>query len=370
MPIFTHEEFDNHEEVSFVHDRETGLKAIIAIHSTLLGPALGGCRVWPYESEAQALWDVLRLSRGMTYKAALAQLDFGGGKTVILKPPAAQEIPDKMILAFGRQVEKMGGRYITAEDVGTTPHHMTLVRQVTPHVVGLPSSTYPHRGSGDPSLVTAFGVFQGIKAAVRYQLGQDTLEGIKVAIQGLGHVGFELAKLLHQEGVILYVSDINPTLVSRAIETYQAVSVPSETIYTLDVDVFCPCALGGILNDQTIPYLKASIVAGAANNQLLRQSHGDDLRGKGILYAPDYVINAGGLMNVAYEYQGASYSTQTALQKVTSIYTTLMEIFERSSSKNCSTSQAADELAEGRLKGFSPQGSTISCDVQDVVSPS
>lgn len=347
--MFNHPEFDNHEEVIFACDPKTGLKVIIAIHNTVRGPALGGCRIWPYESEEEALYDVLRLSRGMTYKAAISNLKLGGGKAVILKDPSLQEVPPPLILSFAKQVEKMGGRYITAEDVGTTAHHMELMRQETSHVVGLPRASGAGR-SGNPSPVTAYGVYRGIMAAVRYQLGQETLEGIKVAVQGAGNVGFELSKLLQKEGAIIYVNDINEEAVKRTLDECGATAVGMDEIYELDVDVFAPCALGGSINDNTIPRLKASIVAGSANNQLRKASHGKTLMDRGILYAPDYVINAGGLINVTYEVEGGEYSREVALQHVESIYDTLMEIFILSEKKKCPTSQAADEIAETRFK--------------------
>ena len=267
MGIFNHSEFDNHEEVIFSCDHETGLKAIIAIHDTTRGPALGGCRVWPYESEEEALYDVLRLSKGMTYKAAISNLKLGGGKAVIIKDPSLKEIPENIILSFAKQVEKMCGRYITAEDVGTTSQHMEIMRGETKHVVGLPRASGEGR-SGNPSPVTAYGVYSGIKAAVQHQLGRESLEGVKVAVQGLGSVGYEVCNLLRKDGAILYVTDINEEAVNKAVEELSATAVSLDDIYEQDVDVFSPCAMGGSINDITIPKLKASVVAGAANNQL------------------------------------------------------------------------------------------------------
>ena len=349
MGIFNHSEFDNHEEVLFSYDEKTGLKAIIAIHNTNRGPALGGCRVWPYETEEEALYDVLRLSEGMTYKAAISNLNIGGGKAVIIKDPECKEISEGQILSFGRQVEKMCGRYITAEDVGTTPSHMELMRGETKHVVGLPRISGEER-SGNPSPVTAYGVYKGIMAAVKYKLGKESLENIKIAIQGAGNVGYELCKLLHKDGAILFVTDLRSEAVQKIVDEFHATAVERDAIYDQDVDVFSPCALGASIKEETIARLKASIVAGGANNQLERSQCGKILMDRGILYAPDYVINSGGLINVAYEYQGGVYDREKALEKVGGIYKTLMEIFKLAESKRCPTSEAADRIAEQRFK--------------------
>lgn len=348
MGVFSHTEFDNHEEVLFASNAETGLKAIIAIHNTNLGPALGGCRIWPYENEAAALNDVLRLSKGMTYKAAISNLKLGGGKAVIIKDPNLEEIPESLILSFAKQVDKMCGRYITAEDVGTTSLHMEIIRGETRHVVGLPRASGEGR-SGNPSPVTAYGVYKGIQAAVKYKLKRDSLKGIKVAIQGTGSVGYALSEYLYKEGAVLYATDINEKNLQKLVDDFNATPVKLDEIYDQQVDVFSPCALGGSINDETLPLLKASIVAGAANNQLDKPYHGKQLMEKGILYAPDYVINAGGLINVTYEYEGDGYDRQKALEHVARIYDTLMEIFHQAELENCSTAEAADKIAENRF---------------------
>lgn len=349
MGVFNHPEFDNHEEVIFSHDGETGLKAIIAIHNTNLGPALGGCRVWPYESEEEALRDVLRLSRGMTYKAAISNINLGGGKAVIIKDPKIAEISEKQILSFGRQVEKMCGRYITAEDVGTTSAHMELMRGETKHVVGLPRASGEGR-SGNPSPVTAYGIYKGIQAAVKYKLDKDSLKGIRIAVQGAGNVGYELSKLLAKDGAVLFVTDLKQESVDRIVRDCGATPIPLDAIYDQDVDVFTPCALGASIKPQTIARLKASIVAGGANNQLENAECGDLLMKRGILYAPDYVINAGGLINVTYEYMGGHYDRDVALERVSKIYDTLMEVFHLAEERKCPTSEAADKIAEARFK--------------------
>lgn len=349
MGVFNHSEFDNHEEVCFAHDKKTGLKAIIAIHNTKRGPALGGCRVWPYETEEEALYDVLRLARGMTYKAAISDLNLGGGKAVIIKDPNVQEISHDQIVSFGRQVEKMCGRYITAEDVGTTAAHMELIRGETKHVVGLPRASGEGR-SGNPSPVTAYGIYKGIMAAVKHKLNKDSLKGIRIAVQGAGHVGYELCKLLSQDGAILLVTDIRPEAIDHIVKDCGATPISPKEIYEQDVDVFSPCALGASIKPETIAQLKASIVAGGANNQLEHPECGRLLMKKGILYAPDYVINSGGLINVTYEFQGGKYDRAVALKHVSRIYNTLMEIFELAERQECSTAEAADKVAEARFK--------------------
>jgi leucine dehydrogenase len=341
MPIFSAVDFDRHEDVSFFCDKETGLKAIIAIHNTNRGPALGGCRMWPYADEQQAITDVLRLSRGMTYKAAMAHLPFGGGKAVIIGDSHKDKSP-VLMRAFGRCVEKLNGRYITAEDVGTSVEDMVFIRETTAHVVGLPS------GSGDPSPFTAIGVLAGIRAAVFYRLGKKTLNGIKVAVQGLGHVGYHLCKLLSEAGAHLTVTDIEPDLVQRAVGEFNALAVSPEAIYSTEVDVFAPCALGAVINDATLPQLRCSIIAGSANNELECRAHGELLSQKKILYAPDYVINAGGLIDVYYE--GPNYDINVVKQHVERIYDTLLDVCHKAEKLHVSTSEAADMIAEERFK--------------------
>lgn len=344
MSVFSSTSFDGHEQVVFCHDRESGLKAIIAIHNTALGPAVGGCRMWAYGSESEAVTDVLRLSRGMTYKNAMAGLDFGGGKSVIIGD-ARTDKSEQLFRAFGRFVDSLGGRYVTAEDVGVTTTDMDVAHDETDHVLGLSGT------SGDPSPMTAYGVFRGIQAAVRHKLGRDTLAGLTVGVQGLGHVGRGLCGHLVEAGARLVVADINPEAVSEAVGTLGARAVDATRIHAEDLDVFAPCALGAILNDVSIPELRATIVAGAANNQLAEQSHGDMLVERGILYAPDYVINAGGVINIAIEREG--YDRDRALARVGRIHDTLLEIFAKAASSGQSTAAVADQMARDRIMGAS-----------------
>lgn len=331
-----------HEQVSFFQDKESGLKMIVGIHSTVLGPALGGCRMWDYASESEALRDVLRLSRGMTYKAAVAGLRLGGGKAVIIGDPRKIKT-EALLKAFGRAVEMLGGRYITAEDVGMTVSDIDVIRNHTRSAVGGSNEG----GSGDPSLMTAFGVFQGMKSAVRFaKLGED-LNGLTVAVQGLGNVGRHLCSHLSAAGARLLVTDIHPELVARVVEEYGAEAVKPEDIYGVDCDVFAPCALGAGLNARTIPTLKCKVVAGAANNQLETEKDGYDLVERGIVYAPDYAINAGGLINVAAELDG--YNKELVFSKVSQIQTTITNILELSHNDAVPPHVAADRMAEQRL---------------------
>src|SRR5579871_4821629 len=287
-------------EVHFKLDKATGLRAIVAIHDTRLGPALGGCRFIHYDSDEAAVVDALRLARGMTYKAALAGLAHGGGKSVLIRPKQRFDRV-AMFRAFGKFVEDLRGHYITAEDSGTGLEDMEVIRTVTKHVTGVDVS---HGGSGDPSPFTALGVRRGIEACVKFKLGKDNLDGVHVAVQGVGHVGYHLCKELHAAGAKLSVADVDPLKAERAHREFGANVVPLNDIFETACDVIAPCALGSALNDETIPRLKARIVAGAANNQLAEPRHGDDLHARGILYAPDYAINAGGLVNVAQEVLG------------------------------------------------------------------
>lgn len=343
MSVFEAHDFDGHEQVTFCYDAESGLKAIIAIHNTNLGPSLGGCRFWPYASEKEALKDVLRLSRGMTYKAALADLDLGGGKAVIIGNPETEKTPEKL-RAFGRFVERLGGLYITAEDMGTTPQDMGVIFQETRHVVGRNAK---EGGSGDPAILTALGVFMAIRACIYYKAGKADLSGVRVAVQGLGHVGADLVRRLSEAGASLVVTDINKATLQRAVAQFGAKAVSPESIFSEDVDVFAPCAFGGILNDDTIPRLKCRIVAGSANNQLAEPYHAKLLEKRGILYAPDYLINAGGLINVAYE--GPGYNPDVVRKHVEGIYYTLLEIFEAAKAHRMTTSEASDFLARERF---------------------
>ncbi|MBW3139111.1 amino acid dehydrogenase [Ferrimonas balearica] len=324
----------------FVHDEASGLKAIIAVHDTTLGPAVGGCRMWPYESEQDAINDVLRLSRGMTYKNALAGLEFGGGKSVIIGDPKSDK-SEALFRAFGRFVDSLGGRYYSAEDVGITTADIMIAHQETPYMAGLEGK------SGDPSPYTALGTFLGIKAAVKHQRGIDSLEGIKVAVQGLGHVGFHLCRHLHEAGAKLIVCDLSETQLERARTEFGAEVVALDEIYRQDVDVYAPCALGATINDTTIPQLKATIVAGCANNQLAEPRHGEVLKEKGILYAPDYVINAGGIINVSFE---RDYNADKAEAKVRKIYDTLLTIFNEADNSGKTTAVVADEMARAIIE--------------------
>ncbi|WP_428605991.1 Glu/Leu/Phe/Val dehydrogenase dimerization domain-containing protein [Sedimenticola sp.] len=348
MKLFTHHEFDNHEQVVFCHDKASGLKAIIAIHNTHRGPALGGCRMYPYASEAEALNDVLRLSRGMTYKSAIANLPLGGGKSVIIGDPRRDKTP-ALMRAMGLAVERLGGRYIVAEDSGTHVADMQLIGEVTNHVSGIAEKCDAEGNcrNGDPSPMTARGTFVGIQAAVRHRLGRDSLQGLRVAIQGVGNVGHHLAKHLHDAGAQIWVSDINREAVQHMVNELGAVAVANEEIYDQDVDVFAPCAMGAILNDETIPRLRARIVAGAANNQLAEKRHGSILTEKGILYAPDYVINAGGVIDVCYERNATD--PQQIVRQVDAIGETLSEIFNRAEQQHRPTDELADQLAEERF---------------------
>ncbi|SCA55229.1 Leucine dehydrogenase [Candidatus Terasakiella magnetica] len=341
MPVFGAADFDHHENVVFGCDEATGLKCIIAIHNTKRGPALGGSRFWNYENEQDAITDVLRLSKGMTYKAAVAGLDLGGGKSVIIGDAKKIKTPDLM-RAFGRVIESLNGKYITAEDVGTTVEDMDHIREVTRHVRG--KST----GSGNPSPLTALGTFLGIKAAVKHHLKTDELTGLRISVQGVGNVGYYLCQYLHEAGAKLIVSDINEKALKRVEEEFSAQRVSLEEIYSQEVDVYAPCALGATVNDQTIDQFNTSIIAGSANNQLAEDRHGQALLDKGILYAPDYVINAGGLINVAHETD--DYDLGVVKDKIDNIYTTLLEIFQRSQKRNLPTSLIADHMAEELFK--------------------
>nr|WP_028108242.1 Glu/Leu/Phe/Val dehydrogenase dimerization domain-containing protein [Ferrimonas futtsuensis] len=335
MSIFEHISFDEHEHVMFCHDKASGLKAIIAVHDTTLGPAVGGCRMWPYESEEDAINDVLRLSRGMTYKNALAGLEFGGGKSVIIGDPKSDK-SDALFHAFGRAVDSLGGRYYSAEDVGINTSDIMKAHEVTPYMCGLEGQ------SGDPSPYTALGTYLGIKAAVKHQRGLDSLEGIKVAVQGLGHVGYDICRHLHDAGAELIVCDLSPEQLDRAATEFGATVVGLDEIYSQNVDVYCPCALGATINDATLPQLKATIVAGCANNQLAEPRHGEILKEKGILYAPDYVINAGGIINVSFEKE---YDANKSEAKVRKIYDTLLTIFAKADEEGKTTGEVADIMA-------------------------
>ena len=311
-----------------------------AIHSTVLGPAVGGARFWNYASEDEALADALRLSRGMTYKNALPRLPLGGGKSVIIGDSKLAN-REAIFRAHGRFVETLGGRYITAEDVGTSPSDMEIVCRETNHVAGLLGR------SGDPAPITARGVFRAIEASAKYLWNSDRLAGVTVAIQGCGHVGYHLAKNLYAAGARLIASDVDAEKVSRLIEEFNAVAVQPDDIFAVSADIFAPCALGGVINDRTIPQLLARIVVGAANNQLLEERHGEMLKEEGILYAPDYAANAGGIFNGCIELLGSE--PERASKKVDEIYETVLEIFETAKAEVTSTNKAADRIAENRF---------------------
>ncbi len=347
MSVFEHINGDGYEQVVFCTDDQSGLKAIIAIHSTALGPALGGTRFYPYETEEEALVDVLRLARGMTYKAAAAGLDLGGGKAVIIGDPRRIK-SEELLRAYGRFVETLGGRYITAEDVGTALEDMDVVRRESRWVTGC-SKTYG--GSGDPSPVTAYGVLNGIKACLLEVFGDPSLEGRTVALQGVGKVGYALCGYLVEAGAKVTIGDIDVDNLAHAVADHGVETVPLEEIHKQEVDVFAPCALGGVINDDTISEFRCKIIAGAANNQLAREEHGDKLRDLGILYAPDFVINAGGLINVEDELRG--YDRERAMARVEGIYKAMPHIFALSRERGISTARAANEHAEARIRKIS-----------------
>jgi leucine dehydrogenase len=343
MTLF--EALANHDygEIHLKRDAASSLQAIIAVHDTRLGPALGGCRFIHYDTEAEAITDALRLARGMTYKAAITGLELGGGKSVIMRPHW-QFDRAALFRAFGKFVDDLGGHYITAEDSGTSIEDMEIIRTVTKHVTGAKPE---HGGSGDPSPWTALGVRRGIEACVKFRLGRDSIEGLCVAVQGVGHVGYHLCRELHALGARLIVADVDPLKSERAQREFGAEIVSLERIFTVECDVLAPCALGSALNDTTINKLKCGIVAGAANNQLAEPRHGDDLMQRGILYAPDYAINAGGLINVACEIDG--YDEPKVRERITRIYDTIFEIAERASKAMAPTYRIADTMAQERL---------------------
>jgi len=349
MPVFYARDFDNHENVVFCSDEKTGLKAIIAIHNTNRGPALGGCRMWNYNDEKEAVTDALRLSRGMTYKAALANLNLGGGKAVIIGNSKTEKTPE-LFRAFGKFVERLSGNYITAEDVGTSVQDMGYISESTTHVVGLDPSK--PGGSGDPSPLTALGVFQSIKAAVAYKFNENSLKGLTVAVQGLGHVGQHLCALLNAAGANLIITDIDADILKACAGKYDAQAVSPGDIYGIQADIFAPCALGAVVNDHTLTQFKCSIITGAANNQLERKEHGEILSRMGILYSPDYAANAGGLISVSYE--GPNFSAEKVKKHVDGIYDTLMEVFHKADEMGIPTSDAADLIAEERFKNAKP----------------
>ena len=341
MQIFDTVASMGHEQVTLCHDVAAGYRGIIAIHSTILGPALGGTRFWNYATDDEAIVDALRLARGMTYKNAVAGLNLGGGKSVIIGDNKTRD-RELLFRAHGRFVESLGGRYITAEDVGTSTADMDYVHMETKNVSGLAGR------SGDPSPVTAHGVFRAIQASAKEKWGKDDVTNRTVAVQGCGHVGYFLAKELHETGAKLIVTDIDAERVKRVANEFGARAVAPEEIYGVQADIFAPCALGAIINDKTIPQLQVQIVAGAANNQLLEERHGDMLEEKGVLYAPDYVANAGGVINVYSELAG--WTSARAFRKADEIYDTVLKVFSIAKQDRVPTYQAADRLAEQRIR--------------------
>lgn len=342
--VFELLETAGHEQVVYCNNKEAGLKAIIAVHSTVLGPALGGTRMWNYASEQEALNDVLRLSRGMTYKNAVAGLDLGGGKAVIIGD-ASRDKSEALFRAFGQFVESLGGRYITAEDVGIDVNDMEYVYRETEYVTGVHQV---HGGSGDPSPFTAYGTLQGLMASLNKTFGDEEVGKYSYAVQGLGHVGMEFVKLLSERGAKVFVTDINAKLVDKAVSEYGAEAVGTDEIYDVPADVYSPCALGGTLNAQTLERLKVKIVCGAANNQLANNAIGDELARRGVLYAPDYAVNAGGVMNVALELDG--YNRERAMRMMRTIYHNLTRIYAIAERDSVPTYLAADRMAEERIE--------------------
>ena len=341
MSVFDNPAFDDHERVVFCRDAASGLNAIIAIHSTVLGPAAGGCRLWSYASDDAALTDVLRLSQGMSFKNAIAGLTFGGGKAVIIKAPDFDG-SESLFEKFGEYVDKLGGDYVTAEDVGMTMEIMQLIARRTRYVTGLP----PKEGQagGDPSPKTSWGIFKGIEAAVQFKLGRDSVADLAVAVQGVGHVGYYLCRYLHDAGASLIVADIDDARAARVRDEFGATIAGLDEILFQDVDVIAPCALGAILNEESIPQIRARIVAGGANNQLATAADGRHLSDADILYAPDYVINAGGIINVASEYYGDA-DDDTVMDRVAEIGPRLYGIFEEAAASGRPTNEVADALA-------------------------
>jgi leucine dehydrogenase len=342
-PVFGQLSFDNHEQVVFCNDKDTGLKAIIGIHNTVLGPALGGTRMWNYNNEWDALNDALRLSRGMTFKSAITGLNLGGGKAVIIGDAKTQKTPELM-RKFGEFVHSLSGKYITAEDMGMDTEDMDTVREVTPFVTGISESK---GGAGNPSPITAYGVFMGMKAAAKHKFGSDDLDGKKVLVQGIGHVGEALVEHLTNEGAIVFISDINPAKLEEVSARY-GVTIYREDPYDADVDIYAPCALGATINNETIHRIKAKVIAGAANNQLQDENtHGLLLQERGIVYAPDFLINAGGIINVYAELEG--YGKKEIIRKTENIYNTTLEILKTAQAQSITSHHAALKIAQQRI---------------------
>ena len=346
-PVIGQMGLHNHEQILFCNDNATGLRAIIAIHNTVLGPSLGGTRMWNYRNELEALNDVLRLSRGMTYKSSVAGLNLGGGKAVIIGDP--RKIKNEALLRrFGKFVDSLGGKYITAEDVAMTSRDMETIHMETEYVSGLPENM---GGSGDPSPVTAYGVYVSMKASAKEVWGSDSLAGKKVLVQGIGHVGEVLVDYLSKEGAKVYINDINEERLKIVAAAYKAEVVSADVMFDLDIDIYAPCALGATVNDSTLGRLKCKIICGAANNQLADEKiHGEAVAKQGILYAPDYVVNAGGIINVYYELEG--YNRERAMAHAEKIYATTYNIFQMAKADGIPTYMAANRLAEQRIEAI------------------
>lgn len=343
-PVFGQLSFDNHEQIVFCNDKDTGLKAIIGIHNTVLGPALGGTRMWQYESEWHALNDVLRLSRGMTFKSAVTGLNLGGGKAVIIGNAKTEKTPELM-KKFGEFVHSLGGKYITAEDVGMATSDMDLVRTVTPYVTGISESI---GGAGNPSPITAYGVYMGMKAAAKFKYGSDSLEGKVIFVEGIGNVGESLVEHITKEGAKVIIADISRERLEEVSNTYGAIIYEGANLYAEEMDIYAPCALGATINDVTINQISAKIIAGAANNQLAdEQKHGTLLRERGIVYAPDFLINAGGIINVYAELE--NYDKQEIIRKTENIYNTTLDILQHAYQEEITTHQAAFNVAQLRI---------------------
>ncbi|MDW5289347.1 Glu/Leu/Phe/Val family dehydrogenase [Formosa sp. PL04] len=344
-PVFGQHSFNNHEQIVFCNDKDTGLKAIIGIHNTVLGPALGGTRMWNYNNEWEALNDVLRLSRGMTYKAAVTGLNLGGGKAVIIGDAKTQKTPELM-RKFGEFVNSLSGKYITAEDVGMETSDMDLVREVTPYVTGISESK---GGAGNPSPVTAYGVYMGMKAAAKFKFGTDNLEGKSILVQGIGHVGETLVDYLTKEGAKVIISDISEERLEAVSKLYGATIYRGTDLYSEAVDIYAPCALGATINDETVNKIQAQVIAGAANNQLANeQVHGVILQNRGIVYAPDFLINAGGIINVYAEIEG--YGKAEIMSRTQNIYNTTLDILNNADIHKITTNQAALNVAKARIE--------------------
>ncbi len=343
-PVFGQLSFDNHEQIVFCNDKDTGLKAIIGIHNSIMGPALGGTRMWNYANEWEALNDVLRLSRGMTFKSAISGLNLGGGKAVIIGDSKTQKTPELM-RKFGEFVHSLSGRYITAEDVGMETKDMDLLREVTPYATGVSEEI---GGSGNPSPVTAYGVYMGMKAAAKQQFGSDKLDGKKVLVQGVGNVGQILVSYLRKEGAEVFISDIHQDKMEFVVDQFGAKIFTGADLYTADVDIYAPCALGATINDDTVYKIKAKVIAGGANNQLANEDlHGQILKDRGIVYAPDFLINAGGIINVYSEI--AHYDKAESMRRTENIYHTTLEIFDYANKNNMTNQKAAMEIAQQRI---------------------